>query len=38
EGYDPRQRPWYKSTVDAGKTILSAPYLASVGGLVVTIA
>ncbi|POD24183.1 chemotaxis protein [Pseudomonas avellanae] len=37
-GYDPRQRPWYKSTVDAGKTILSAPYLASVGGLVVTIA
>ena len=37
-GYDPRQRPWYKSTVDAGKTILSAPYQASVGGLVVTVA
>nr|WP_122460906.1 methyl-accepting chemotaxis protein [Pseudomonas viridiflava] len=37
-GYDPRQRPWYKSTVDAGNTIISAPYLASVGGLVVTIA
>ncbi|RRV03721.1 methyl-accepting chemotaxis protein [Pseudomonas sp. v388] len=37
-GYDPRQRPWYKSTVDAGQTILSAPYQASVGGLVVTVA
>ncbi|MEG5266889.1 methyl-accepting chemotaxis protein [Pseudomonas sp. JDS28PS106] len=37
-GYDPRQRPWYKSTVEAGKTILSAPYQASVGGLVVTVA
>ncbi|MCV4261899.1 methyl-accepting chemotaxis protein [Pseudomonas capsici] len=37
-GYDPRQRPWYKSTVEAGKSILSAPYMASVGGLVVTIA
>jgi methyl-accepting chemotaxis protein len=37
-GYDPRQRPWYTSTVAAGKTILSAPYQASVGGLVVTVA
>ena len=37
-GYDPRQRPWYKSTVEAGQTILSAPYQASVGGLVVTVA
>lgn len=37
-GYDPRQRPWYTSTVEAGKTILSAPYQASVGGLVVTVA
>ncbi len=37
-GYDPRKRPWYTSTVTADKTIISAPYLASVGGLVVTIA
>ncbi len=37
-GYDPRKRPWYSSTVAAGKTIISAPYQASVGGLVVTIA
>jgi methyl-accepting chemotaxis protein len=37
-GYDPRKRPWYTSTVAADKTILSAPYLASVGGLVVTVA
>ncbi len=37
-GYDPRKRPWYTSTVAADKTILSAPYQASVGGLVVTVA
>ncbi|KAF1071734.1 MAG: Methyl-accepting chemotaxis protein McpA [Pseudomonas citronellolis] len=37
-GYDPRQRPWYTSTAQAGKTIISAPYQASVGGLVVTVA
>jgi len=37
-GYDPRKRPWYTSTVAAGQTILSAPYMASVGGLVVTVA
>ena len=37
-GYDPRKRPWYGDTVTAGKTVLSPPYLASVGGLVVTIA
>ncbi|MET0124819.1 MAG: methyl-accepting chemotaxis protein [Pseudomonas caspiana] len=37
-GYDPRKRPWYTSTVTADKTIISAPYLASVGGLVVTVA
>ncbi|GAB7528559.1 methyl-accepting chemotaxis protein [Pseudomonas sp. 3A(2025)] len=37
-GYDPRKRPWYTSTVAANKTIISAPYQASVGGLVVTVA
>ncbi|QEI06710.1 methyl-accepting chemotaxis protein [Pigmentiphaga aceris] len=37
-GYDPRKRPWYTATVEAGQTILSAPYLSSVGGLVVTVA
>ena len=37
-GYDPRKRPWYSAAADAGKTILSAPYQASVGGLVVTVA
>lgn len=27
EGYDPRQRPWYKSAVDSnGKVFLTAPY------------
>ena len=38
EGYDPRQRPWYKQAVAADKTMLTPPYLAAVGGLVVTIA
>ncbi|MFC3945543.1 HAMP domain-containing protein [Pseudomonas gingeri NCPPB 3146 = LMG 5327] len=38
DGYDPRQRPWYKSAVAADKTMLTPPYMASVGGLVVTIA
>ena len=38
DGYDPRQRPWYKSAVVADKTMLTPPYMASVGGLVVTIA
>jgi methyl-accepting chemotaxis protein len=38
EGYDPRQRPWYKAAVSADKVMLTPPYLASVGGLVVTIA
>ncbi|PVZ15352.1 MULTISPECIES: methyl-accepting chemotaxis protein [unclassified Pseudomonas] len=37
-GYDPRKRPWYTSTVEADKAIISAPYQASVGGLVVTVA
>lgn len=25
--YDPTSRPWYKQAVDAGKTILTAPYI-----------
>lgn len=38
DGYDPRQRPWYKQAVVADKTMLTPPYMAAVGGLVVTIA
>ena len=38
DGYDPRQRPWYKQAVSAGKSLITPPYQASVGGLVVTIA
>jgi methyl-accepting chemotaxis protein len=38
DGYDPRQRPWYTAAVAAGKPMLTPPYLAAVGGLVVTIA
>ncbi|MBT2341006.1 MULTISPECIES: methyl-accepting chemotaxis protein [Pseudomonas] len=38
DGYDPRQRPWYKQAVTADKTMLTPPYSAAVGGLVVTIA
>ncbi|MEB3900564.1 methyl-accepting chemotaxis protein [Pseudomonas putida] len=38
DGYDPRQRPWYTAAVTADKTLLTPPYQASVGGLVVTIA
>ena len=38
EGYDPRQRPWYKQAVSAGQTMLTPPYMAAVGGLIVTIA
>ncbi|KMM79832.1 methyl-accepting chemotaxis sensory transducer with Cache sensor [Pseudomonas deceptionensis] len=37
-GYDPRERPWYKQTVSAGQTMLTPPYVAAVGGLIVTIA
>ena len=37
-GYDPRQRPWYKAAVSADQVMLTPPYLASVGGLVVTVA
>ena len=38
DGYDPRQRPWYTAAVAAGQPMLTPPYMASVGGLVVTIA
>ncbi|OCT20802.1 chemotaxis protein [Pseudomonas putida] len=38
EGYDPRKRPWYTAAVSANQTLLTPPYQASVGGLVVTIA
>ena len=38
DGYDPRERPWYKQGVSAGKTMLTPPYMAAVGGLIVTIA
>lgn len=38
EGYDPRQRPWYKQAVSTGQTMLTPPYMAAVGGLIVTIA
>ncbi|MDD0973987.1 methyl-accepting chemotaxis protein [Pseudomonas sp. TNT2022 ID681] len=38
DGYDPRQRPWYTAAVAANKTMLTPPYMAAVGGLVVTIA
>ncbi|PWB30427.1 chemotaxis protein [Pseudomonas sp. SDI] len=38
DGYDPRQRPWYSAAVAANKTMLTPPYMAAVGGLVVTIA
>ncbi|KAA0940524.1 chemotaxis protein, partial [Pseudomonas sp. ANT_H4] len=40
EGYDPRQRAWYKQAVAADKTMLTPPYMdiAGVGGLIVTIA
>ena len=37
-GYDPRERPWYKQAVSAGQTMLTPPYKAAVGGLIVTIA
>lgn len=38
EGYDPRKRPWYTAAASANQTLLTPPYQASVGGLVVTIA
>jgi len=38
DGYDPRQRPWYKQAVAADKPMLTPPYMAAVGGQIVTIA
>jgi methyl-accepting chemotaxis protein len=38
-GYDPRQRPWYKEAMAAGKLTITAPYSdISTGQLIVTIA
>ena len=38
-GYDPTARPWYKQAVEAGKPVLTAPYVdATTGKLVVTFA
>ena len=38
-GYDPRQRPWYKDAVTAGKTTLTEPYVdAATNQLVITAA
>ncbi|WP_341706125.1 methyl-accepting chemotaxis protein [Halopseudomonas sp.] len=39
DGYDPRTRPWFKAARDAGKTILTSPYVdAATGALIMTIA
>ncbi|TFH85372.1 methyl-accepting chemotaxis protein [Billgrantia azerbaijanica] len=39
DDFDPRERPWYRQAVDAGTTIVTAPYVDAVtGGLVVTFA
>ena len=39
EGYDPRTRPWYKDAVNAGKSVLTEPYIdAATGQLIITIA
>ncbi|MDO4754479.1 MAG: methyl-accepting chemotaxis protein, partial [Bacillota bacterium] len=38
EGYDPRQRPWYKATEAKSGVVVSDPYVdAFLGGLVVTV-
>ena len=38
-GYDPRQRPWYKDAMAAGKMTITSPYAdISTGQLIVTIA
>ena len=38
-GYDPRQRPWYKDAINAGKTTLTEPYLdAATNELIITAA
>jgi methyl-accepting chemotaxis protein len=39
EGYDPRQRPWYKDAIAVKASTLTEPYTdASTGGLIVTVA
>jgi methyl-accepting chemotaxis protein len=38
-GYDPRQRPWYKEAMTAGKLIITEPYAdITTGQLIITIA
>ena len=38
-GYDPRQRPWYKDAMAAGKLVITAPYAdISTGQLIITVA
>jgi methyl-accepting chemotaxis protein len=38
-GYDPRQRPWYKDAMAAGKLAITAPYAdITTGQLIITIA
>jgi adenylate cyclase len=37
-GYDPRNRPWYRETMKADRSVVSAPYLAfSIGSPVITV-
>ena len=37
-GYDPRQRPWYRETMEADRPLVSSPYLAfSIGAPVITV-
>jgi adenylate cyclase len=37
-GYDPRERPWYVSTIKAGRPVVSSPYVAfSIGAPVISI-
>src|SRR5690606_23958987 len=39
EGYDPRQRPWYKNAVEAKASVLTEPYAdASSNDLIITAA
>lgn len=39
EGYDPRKRDWYKNAMEKkGETIISDPYMATTGDLVIAIA
>ncbi len=38
EGWDPRERPWYKEAVEQNKAIFTRPYIDSITGGVVTTA